>query len=129
MGGMRPGLCGWLCSSLNFLGCDEMLSPFVAELRTREMSSFCSFETLLYVRVPSMLRCPVLPMMSCSSTPLWKGLVALVTRKEWLLLKQPIPAVSQRCFTVFDSVLWPMGVVPYQTAPSLVESGRTHCFC
>ena len=105
-----------------FFGCGKM-SPFVAELRTCEMSSFCSLETCLYVRMLSMLRCPVLPMISCSSTPLWESLVALVTCKEWFVLKPPIPAASHRPFTVFDSVLWPMGVVLNQISPFGFFSG------
>ena len=94
---LRVTLWVTLWVTLSFFGCGWM-SPFVAELRTFEMSSFCSLETHLYVHMLSMLRWPVLPMISCSSTPLWKCLVALVTRKEWFVLKPPIPAASHTLF-------------------------------
>lgn len=75
---------------------------------------------------PSILQCPVVVMMSCSSTPLWKSLVALVTQSEWYVLKPWTPAALHKCFTVSS---------PYHTKGLLshvgfsMEPSRRHLFC
>ena len=60
----------------------QIFCPFVVVLRIFETFFSCSSLTCLYVRTPSILRWPVLDIMSCSSTPLLNSLVAAVTRRE-----------------------------------------------
>ena len=110
-----PGICGWLYSCLSFLGFDEMLSPFVAGWLENMWNVFF---LLIRNSCTCMCRrccgCPVLLIMSCSLTPLWKCLVVLVTRKEWLVLIPPILA-HHGCVSLFLTPYYgPLLVVPNQ---------------
>ena len=104
-------------SSFSFFGVTTGVDPFVAAFSTLEIDWCCSSDERLYARTPSILRCPVLSMISCSSAQLWNNLVAFVTLREWFVLNPVISAVSQRCFTVLDSVLWPTATLEYHVIP------------
>ena len=106
---------GALESSFCFFGVPTSVDPFVAAFSTSEIDR-CYSDVRLYARTLS-IRCPVLSMISCSSAPLWNNLVAFVTLREWFVLNPVISAVSQRRFTVFDSVLWPTVTLEYQVIP------------
>ena len=70
----------------------------------------------LYVLNPSMLRYPVQAIISCSSTPLWKRRVAVITRSEWFILNPGTPPAWHTLATVLARVLCPIGVFVYHTA-------------
>ena len=53
-------------------------------------------------------------MTSCSSTPFWYSLVAVVAQREWLDLNPPIPAAVHNQEMVFVSVLCPNGFIVYR---------------
>ena len=110
---------GALESSFCFFGVSTGVDPFVAAFSTLEINWCCSSDEHLYAQTLSILHvwCPVLSMISCSSAPLWNNLVVFVTLREWFVLNPVISAVSQRRFTVFDSVLWPTGTLEYHVIP------------
>ena len=53
--------------------------------------------------------CPVCSIMSCSSTPAWNSLVAVVARREWFVLCPVIPAALHIVFIMLLRVLCPRG--------------------
>ena len=55
-----------------------------------------------------MLRYPVRAIISCSSTPLWKRRVAVVTRSEWFVLNPVTPPAWHTLATVLARVLCPI---------------------
>ena len=89
--------------------------PYWSVFNISDISLSCSFETLLYKCTTSKLLCPVSFIISCSSTPAWNSLVAVVTLKEWFNLWPCIPVMEHKRDAVLPNVLCPTGTVEYQT--------------